>query len=152
MSLKNKLDFHVRFMNARDREELLRIDRASYKPALTAEELHEIIAARDSYAMVAEHGDIVVGYVLYHKLPQKYIIERLGVQPEFLQCGVGRALAKVVIDKLSFTRRDRVETCASEYNTRGHLFLKACGFSAIAVMRDYLEDGHDAYLFEYSIS
>lgn len=147
----HKLQYNIRPILGRDQEGVLRIDRACYRPPLSAEELAEIVADRACFAMVADLGHETIGYILYHLHKEKYILARIAVQPEFTGLGVGKALVKHLVDKLSLTGRKRLETVVSERSLRGQLFLRSCGLSAIAVLRDYIEDDHDAYLFEYSL-
>jgi ribosomal-protein-alanine N-acetyltransferase len=60
-------------------------------------------------------------------------------------------IAKLVL-KLNEQRRKGLLLEIRERNMTAQLFFRACGFTAVSVMRDFYEDtDEDAYLFQYKL-
>lgn len=139
---------HIRWMIRRDLKEFFEIENESFERPWTEDEVLAALRKRNCIAMVAEHGEKVVGYMIYELRKQKYELLKFAVHPDYLRCGVGTALLKKLQSKLDSDRRNRIVTRLHEVNLAGHLFLKRLGFTAMSVDRGYY-DGEDAYRFVY---
>lgn len=145
------LEYSIRFMTRRDVNDVLRIDRASYVPSLTADELVEALSQHDCLALVADSQDEIIGYIIYHLAAKKIIVSRIAVAPEYRRLSVASALLERVLSKMSIKGRSQTEMILSDQNLLGHVFLRSAGFLATAILHDYTEDGEDAYLFQYAL-
>lgn len=141
----------VRWMIRRDTPEVLRCEFECYAHPLTEAELLGELRQRNVIAMVYDDGRDVLGYMLYELHKGRLQILRFAVLPSFQRSGIGRAMVERLVGKLTPNHRTAIEVTCSERVTDGHLFLRACGFTAIGVERDYFKRGHDGYRFRYSL-
>jgi ribosomal-protein-alanine N-acetyltransferase len=76
----------------------------------------------------------------------------LAVAPEVRRAGVGAAMVRRLIEKLSQQRRWFLETELRETNLTGQLFLSRLGWRAVKVLKKhYDETNEDAILFRYTL-
>lgn len=150
-SAKSKLALSIRWALRQDTECVLRIDRASYQPAMSDEEYAAQVRDQDAYCLVADCEGEVVGYMMYRLQAGKIVLDRMAVEPVFRRMGVGSAMMHQLIVRLTPQRRSRVEATLSERNVPAQMFLSKLGFQAVSIIRDFVEDQHDAYLFEHAV-
>lgn len=139
---------HIRWMIRRDTPEVMAIDAKSYPTAWTEEEFLAMLRRRNVIGMVAEHGDAVVGFMIYELRKTEILVSRFAVDPDFRRRGVGRAMVAKLVSKLDPRRRRRLRTAVRETDLGGQRFLKATGWTAYHVERDGFDVGCDAYNFE----
>jgi ribosomal-protein-alanine N-acetyltransferase len=102
---------------------------------------------------VAEHGEKVVGFMIYELHKSKLHILNFAVAPECRRMGIGAQMIGKLIGKLSSHRRTRITLAVRETNLAAQLFFRTRDFRAVKVMRSYYEDsGEDAYLMRYSLT
>lgn len=101
--------------------------------------------------MVAEHGDRVVGFIVYELGKKSLRILNLAVIPSRQGRGVGRKLVRHLIDKLSPNRRRQLIAFVRDGNLDAHLFFKAVGCRACGVIDDFFDNGETAYQFRYVV-
>ena len=143
---------HIRWMIRRDMASVLEIEALSADYPRHEEEFLRILRQRNAIGMVAEHGDRVVGFMIYELHRQRIEGLAFAVHPEFRRRGVGRQLAGKLVGKLSPARRDRITLRVRESAVDAQLFFKACGFRATGVIAGHFEDsGEDAYAMFYRL-
>jgi [ribosomal protein S18]-alanine N-acetyltransferase len=136
------LRLHVRDMTRRDLTAVRAIDAVGSSPPWRDDEFLTAIPQRARRAVVAEHGDRLVGFAVYRPTCDTYHLLRLVVDPLYRRRGVGRQLVASLSGlgvALSATER--------ESNLGAHLFLRACGFRAKLVPGAFRDTGEDAYVF-----
>ncbi len=144
------LDVHIRWMIRRDLPEVMHIEKESFDIPETEEDFLRYLRQRNCIGMVAEHGERVVGFMIYELHKSKLHLLRMAVAPNFRRQGVARHMVEKLFSKLSAHRRVQITIELRESNLNGHLFLKALGFRATAVLRRFFEDsGEDAFVFRY---
>ncbi|AMV24618.1 putative acetyltransferase [Gemmata sp. SH-PL17] len=99
---------------------------------------------RDCVLMVAEVGDVIVGYMVYVLHRDRIEIVTLGVAPEYRGRGIGRQLVEKAGDKAYYLSGKRVASTVRESLTGGLMFLRACGFRAVEVLRGEFWDTDEA--------
>jgi ribosomal-protein-alanine N-acetyltransferase len=100
--------------------------------------------------MVAEHGEKVVGFMIYELHKAKLHILNFAVHPSWRRQGVGAQMVAKLISKLSSHRRTRITLEVRETNLAAQLFFRKQDFRAMKVLRAYYEDsGEDAFLMQY---
>ena len=100
--------------------------------------------------MVAEHGDRVVGFMIYELHKTRLHILNFAVHPDYRYNRVGMQMVNKLVSKLSHQRRTRILLEVRERNLPAQVFFRSLGFRAISVLRDFYEDTiEDAYLMEY---
>jgi ribosomal-protein-alanine N-acetyltransferase len=145
-----QLRVHIRWMIRRDMPDVLAIEHGSHEYPWCEEELLRILRQRNCIGMVAEHGDRVVGFMIYELHKSKLQVLDFAVHPEFRRRGVGRQMIAKLAGKLSSHRRTRIELSLRETNLAGQLFCKVQGFRATEVLRGHFEDtAEDAYQMSY---
>jgi ribosomal-protein-alanine N-acetyltransferase len=141
---------HIRWMIRRDMTEVLDIERGSFEFPWFEEDFIRCLRQRNCIGMVAEHGERVVGFMIYELHKTRLHILNFAVAPEFRHRGIGRQMIDKLLGKLSSQRRVRITLEVRETNLAAQLFFKSAGFRAVTVLRSYYEDSpEDAYLMQF---
>lgn len=147
---KQGLRVHIRWMIRRDMTEVLDIERESFEFPWYEEDFIRCLRQRNCIGMVAEHGERVVGFMIYELHKTRLHILNFAVAEGFRHRDVGRQMAEKLVSKLSSQRRTRITLEVRETNLSAQLFFKQLGFRATTVLRSYYEDSpEDAYLMQY---
>jgi ribosomal-protein-alanine N-acetyltransferase len=148
---KEQARVHIRWMIRRDMPEVLQTEQESFEYSWTEEDFLRCLRQRNCIGMVAEHGEKVVGFMIYELHKAKLHILNFAVQPNCRRGRVGAQMVLKLISKLSNHRRTRITLAVRERNLAAQLFFRAQGFRALRVLRTYYEDsGEDAFLMQYS--
>lgn len=146
--LKTRVD--IRWMISRDMLEVLQIEHLSFKHAWTDEDFLRCLRQRNCISMVAEHGEKVVGFMIYELHKDKLHILNLAVHFAWRRQGVGSQMVAKLISKLSSHRRTRIALEVRETNLPAQLFFRDQQFAATRVFRCFYDDsGEDAFRMEY---
>lgn len=141
---------HIRWMIRRDMPEVLQTEQLSFEHAWTEEDFLRCLRQRNCIGMVAEHGEKVVGFMIYELHKNKLHILNFAVHPAWRRMGVGLQMVGKLISKLSSHRRTRINLEVRETNLIAQLFFQKQAFKAMRVLRSYYDDsGEDAFLMEY---
>ncbi len=138
------MNTHIRWAIRRDMPEILEIDDASFDDVWGEEDFLKHLRERSVIGMVAEHGDRVVGYMVYRLYKHEYELLRIAVAPDCRRQGVGFAMLCKMADRLSRNHRTRFHLAVSDRNLGAQLFLRGCGLKAVGI------EG-DAYRFEFRV-
>ena len=141
---------HIRWMIRRDMPEVLDIEQASFEFPWSEEDFIRCLRQRNCIGMVAEHGERVVGFMIYELHKTRLHILNFAVATEFRRRGVGRQMIDKLVSKLSSQRRTRITLEVRETNLPAQLFFRSAAFRAVTVLRAYYEDSpEDAYLMQF---
>ncbi|MCA9234992.1 MAG: ribosomal protein S18-alanine N-acetyltransferase [Planctomycetales bacterium] len=141
---------HIRWMIRRDMEEVLSIEQHSFEFPWFEEDFIRCLRQRNCIGMVAEHGERVVGFMIYELHKTRLHILNFAVAPEFRCRAVGRQMVDKLVSKLSSQRRTRITLEVRETNLPAQLFFKQLGFRATMVLRSFYEDSpEDAYMMQF---
>lgn len=141
---------HIRWMIRRDMPEVLQAEQMSFEFAWTEEDFLRCLRQRNCIGMVAEHGEKVVGFMIYELHKNKLHILNFAVHPAWRRLEVGSQMVAKLISKLSSHRRTRITLEVRETNLAAQLFFSKQEFKAVRVLRAFYEDsGEDAFLMEY---
>lgn len=144
---------HIRWMIRRDMPEVLAIEHASFEYPWCEEEFLRVLRQRNCIGMVAEHGERIVGFMIYELHRNKIHVLDFATHRDFRRHDVGRQMIGKLVGKLSPGRRDRITLRVRETNLAAQRFLASCGFWATGVMPGHYEDsGEDAYTMSYALS
>lgn len=147
---KEQARVHIRWMIRRDMPEVLQSEQLSFEFAWTEEDFLRCLRQRNCIGMVAEHGEKVVGFMIYELHKNKLHILNFAVHPAWRRLGVGAQMVAKLISKLSSHRRTRITLEVRETNLAAQLFFRKQEFRAVRVLRGFYEDsGEDAFLMEY---
>jgi ribosomal-protein-alanine N-acetyltransferase len=141
---------HIRWMIRRDMPEVLHTEQHSFAYAWSEEDFLRCLRQRNCIGMVAEHGERVVGFMIYELHKAKLHILNFAVHPDWRRLSIGSQMVAKLVSKLSSHRRTRITLEVRETNLSAQHFFKEQGFRAIRVLRSFYDDsGEDAYLMEY---
>jgi ribosomal-protein-alanine N-acetyltransferase len=147
---KEQARVHIRWMIRRDMPEVLQTEQLSFEYAWTEEDFLRCLRQRNCIGMVAEHGEKVVGFMIYELHKNKLHILNFAVHPSWRRASVGSQMVAKLISKLSSHRRTRITLEVRETNLAAQLFFRKQEFKAVRVLRGFYEDsGEDAFLMEY---
>jgi [ribosomal protein S18]-alanine N-acetyltransferase len=147
---KEQVRVHIRWMIRRDMPEVLQTEQESFEYAWTEEDFLRCLRQRNCIGMVAEHGEKVVGFMIYELHKNKLHILNFAVHGEWRRLKVGAQMVAKLISKLSSHRRTRICLEVRETNLPAQLFFRKQEFRAVRVLRGFYEDsGEDAFLMQY---
>ena len=147
---KEQARVHIRWMIRRDMPEVLKAEQMSFEYAWTEEDFLRCLRQRNCIGMVAEHGEKVVGFMIYELHKAKLHILNFAVHPSWRRVAVGSQMVAKLISKLSSHRRTRIMLEVRETNLVAQLFFRKQEFRAVRVLRSFYEDsGEDAFLMQY---
>jgi [ribosomal protein S18]-alanine N-acetyltransferase len=143
---------HIRWMIRRDMPEVLAIEHASFEFPWCEEEFLRVLRQRNCIGMVAEHGERIVGFMIYELHRNKIHVLDFATHADFRRRGVGRQMIAKLVGKLSNQRRNRIGLHVRETNLHAQLFYRVLGFRAMEVVREhYADTGEDAYSMQYHL-
>lgn len=141
---------HIRWMIRRDMPSVLSIESQSFEFAWSEEDFIRCLRQRNCIGMVAEQNEQVVGFMVYELHKNRLHVMNIAVDPNCRRQGVGSAMVKKLVSKLSFQRRTRILLEVRETNLPAQLFFKDQDFRAISVLREFYDDSpEDAYLMQF---
>jgi ribosomal-protein-alanine N-acetyltransferase len=145
---------HLRWLIRRDMADVMLIETRCFPAEIAWSEdtFIECLRQRNCIGMVAEHGERIVGFMLYELHRTKLQILNFAVHPDFQRQDVGRQMVEKLVSKLSPHRRVKIEFHVRERNVAAQLFFRRVGFRAVEVLRDYYDElaqPEDAYLMRY---
>ena len=158
MARKPKLTPHIRWMIRRDMPEVLAIEAAASGTAWTEEDFIRELRKRNCIGMVVQNGGKrpgdgpILGFMVYELNNSRLDILNFAVHHNWRRRGVGTALAKKLIGKLSAERRSRITLVLRETNLTAQVFFRSLGFKATTVIRGYyIEDleVRDGFAFQF---
>lgn len=141
---RTPLKVNIRWMIRRDMPEVLSIERESFEFPWFEEDFIRCLRQRDCIGMVAEHGEKVLGFVIYELHKTRLHILNLAVIRERWLEGVGRQMIDKLIGKCSPQRRTRITCEVRETNLPAQLFFQHCGFGAVTMIHDYYEQSEES--------
>ena len=145
-----QLRVHIRWMIRRDMTEVLDIERASFEFPWFEEEFIRCLRQRNCIGMVAEHGERVVGFMIYELHKTRLHILNFAVAEDVRRRGVGQQMIEKLVGKLSSQRRTRITLEVRETNLAAQVFFRSNGFRATSVLHEFYDDSpEDAYLMQY---
>jgi ribosomal-protein-alanine N-acetyltransferase len=143
---------HIRWMIRRDMPEVLAIEHASFEYPWCEEEFLRVLRQRNCIGMVAEHGERIVGFMIYELHRSKIHLLDFATHSDFRRRGVGRQMIAKLVGKLSSQRRNRIALQVRETNLPAQLFYRVVGFRATEVEREhYADTGEDGYTMLYHL-
>lgn len=136
---------HIRWMIARDMEEVLAIEAASDPSPWDRDDFMVCLRRMNCIGNVAERGDRVVGYTIYRLERDKLQILKLAVLPSARKSRVGTTMVRRLIDKLTSHRRWRIAANVDTSNLAALAMLAGEGFQVTHELADSNE-----YLMQYT--
>lgn len=144
------MELKVVWLIRADMPEVLNIESLCFDHAWSEEDFHAVLRQRNAIGMVAKAESRVRGFMIYELHKSKLRIMNFAVHPGCQRRGVGRAMVRRLIDKLSQQRRKEITLEVRETNLDAQLFFSEMGFRCLSVVRNHYEDtDEDAYLFRY---
>lgn len=141
----------IRWMIRRDMPEVMAIEEARFEHPWTEEDFIHCLRQRNAIGMVACERDAqgkILGHMIYELHRNRLHLLNLAVRQKGI--GTGRALIEKLKGKLSTATRNRLMCEVRESNLDAQCWLRALGFKAISVLKDFYETTpEDAYLFEF---
>ena len=120
--------------------EVLAIERQSFEFPWSEEDFLRCLRQRNCIGMVAEHGERVVGFMIYELHKNRLHILNFAVHERCAAAASARRWSSKLISKLSSHRRTRITLEVRETNLAAQLFFRTHGFRAVSVLRDFYED------------
>lgn len=135
----------IRPYRVRDSSDIIKIDLESFKSRNPAYDLY-IYLTYGSEILVADIGNLVVGYVVLQHRDFESKIMSIAVKKEFRRRGIGSNLLKKAIESVKEKGKRRLLLEVRVSNIPAQNLYKKYGFKVIDILRSYYADGEDAYL------
>ncbi len=146
--MENSLE--IRWLIRRDMPEVLEIERSCFKYVWTEKDFRCWLSQRTCIGMVAEHDRKIVGFMVYELDKTKLRILNFAVAPTKQRRGIGTAMIRELVEKITQQRRKEIVLAVRESNLPAQMFLKEQGFRAVRVLRNHYDDStEDAYVMQY---
>ncbi len=140
---------HIRWMIRRDMPEVMQIENESFEFPWLEEDFVRCLRQRNCIGMVAEHDELVVGFMIYELHKDRLHVLNFAVGKQWRRRGVGTTMINKLIGKLSCQRRSKLLLEVRETNLDALMFFKNNGFIAISILKDFYDDSpEDAYLMQ----
>jgi ribosomal-protein-alanine N-acetyltransferase len=147
---KQGIRVHIRWLIRRDMPEVLDIEEESLEFPWRKEDFIRCLRRRNCVAVVAEHEDRVVGFMIYELYRNRIHVLNFAVAADCRRRGVGSQMVAKLTAKLSAQRRSRILLEVRETKLAAQLFFRKIGFRAVTVLRAYYEDTpEDAYVMQF---
>jgi ribosomal protein S18 acetylase RimI-like enzyme len=134
---------NIRFATQKDMEKIYKIDRASYLSYMREGRIEKMLRTNNCLTLVADIEDELAGYLIYHALQNKFVIDRLAVVDHWRRFDCGTVLMKRMQDKLGPLKKV-IEMMIPESNLTGQLFLNSLGFKVEKAIKNYYTTYHDS--------
>ena len=135
----------IRWMIRSDMAAVMRIEQVSFSHPWDEATFIQCLRTKNVIGMVAEQGGRVVGYMLYELHAKRLHVLNFAVAKASRRQGIGTAMVAKLRSKLPLSERNRIMLEVSEVNLGGQLFFKSQGFRAVAVIKDFYDNGCAAY-------
>ncbi|MDR3108801.1 MAG: ribosomal protein S18-alanine N-acetyltransferase [Planctomycetaceae bacterium] len=146
----NRLTAHIRWMVRRDISEVIAVERKCFEFPWSEDDFLYCLRRRNSLGMVAEYGNVIVGFMIYEIPKDKIHLLNLAVAPKLQRCGIGTAMVTKLANKLVTQNRSRVYLEVRECNLNAQLFFRSQGFLATKILKNYYDKtDEDAYVMQY---
>lgn len=143
---------HVRWMIRRDMLDVMVIENLSYERPWSEEEFLSFLRERNCIALIAEHGEKVVGIMVYELMKPRIELANIAVHPAWRRTGIAAKMIERLVRSLNQVRRNRISVNVRETNLASQLFFKSQGFRAVKVKRGFYDDsGEDAIRMVYRL-
>ena len=147
-----EIPVQVRWMVRRDFAQVLAIEETCFEFPWTAEEFRQCLQQPNCLGMVAEHGERVVGFVVYETPKSRLLITNIAVDPEFQRHGIARQMIRKLVTKMIHQRRHKVTVEIRETNLPALLCFRALGFKTTNTLKGFYEEqSEDAYVLQYRL-
>ena len=137
---KKELRVHIRWMIRRDMTEILEVETLSFEFPWSEEDFVRCLRQRNCIGMVAEHGDRVVGFMIYELHKSRLHLLNFADNHDYRSNRIGMLMVNKLVCKLSHQRRTRILLEVRERNLAAQVFFRSLGFRAISGLRDGLEE------------
>src|ERR1700745_3786824 len=119
---QTQLRVHIRWMIRRDMAEVLEIERGAFEFPWFEEEFIRCLRQRNCIGMVAEHGERVVGFMIYELHKTRLHILNFAVHHAYRRQRIGTQMIQKLVGKLSSHRRTAITLEVRESNLAAQLF------------------------------
>ena len=142
----------IRWLIRRDMPEVMEIENRSFQVPCTEEDFLVCLRERNVIGTVYESANgLIHGFMIYELHKNTLRLLNFAVAPEVRRTGVGRAMARRIMDKLSQQKRHWIVLETRESNLASQLFWSDCGFRAERIMDGYYDNGEAAIHFSYCL-
>lgn len=140
----------VRWLIRRDMDEVMEIEKLSFKYPWKEEEFICSLRERNVIGCVAEVDRKVVGFMLYELHKKELRVLTFAMHPVHRNRGVGSQMVQRLIDKLKQQHRTEITTTIRETNVKAQLFFASKEFICIQSLKHcYHETDEDGLLMRY---
>ncbi len=144
----------IRWAVASDLEAILEIENDCFDEPWSTEDFLSLKQQLNSVLLVSEiegdDGHVITGFMAHELVGNRFHIHNLAVLPEYQRERIGEGFVSYLMRQLSEKRQNIVTECR-ESNLFAQLFFKHCDFDCKAILKNYYDNGENAYRFRYNL-
>lgn len=142
----NSFSTHLRMMTVADIPRVMEIECDSFNEPWSAKDFKALVRCKHHLCSVAVINERVVGYLIYEIKTSATYLKSMAVSPNYRRQGIATKLIYQMLDLMERTNRYSTRMHVAENNLLAQKFLRAIGFKATAVCREFYGE-LDAYYF-----
>lgn len=147
---------NIRWMIKADLPRVLEIEGESFADPWPEEDFIRVLRQPNCIGMVAEIGEVVVGFMIYRLGRRQIELLNLAVAHAYRRKGIGSQLVDKLKSRLQSIRRKVLRFDIADFNLLGHIFLRSQGLISTEIIPErYCLFDHemvDAYRFEFRLN
>ncbi len=136
----------IRPITPADINAVARMEREIFASPWTRDNLEKDISASFSIFVVAEMGDVLVGYASAWNVQGEIQLNKIAVLPEHRRSGIGTLLYRGIIGILRGENPSKVILEVREQNEGARRFYEALGFRQTGFRKNYYRDDNAVLL------
>jgi ribosomal protein S18 acetylase RimI-like enzyme len=139
---------YIRWLVARDHQEVLRIETAVQDFPLSEDEFKACLRQKNVLGIVVvDPDDRIAGYAVYYLGKHEIEVMLFAVRKDRQRQGIGKMLFDRLSAKLNKLSRRKMRVMVRDTELHVQLFLRAMGLKATSIHREAFQDKRDGYLF-----
>lgn len=139
----------LRLARGEDKAAIVAISRSTVNFVVEEDWLDELIQGSSHAVLVAVHGSLVVGFLIFVVRDDGVYITHMAVHESFRRCGVGSALMGKIKNEMQDHGKHQLCMVVESSDKQCLDFCTAMGFRSVSLLSDYYGRGQSARLLCY---
>ncbi len=145
-------EINYRFMEKRDAYRAYRIMRSAFSSPWGIKEFEDGLKLSYNICMVAEDGDLVIGFCIFRVLFDTADLDMIVVSKDYRNQSIGSHMIDLGIKEIKKTEAQRIMLEVRDSNTEARRLYERMGFKQISTRKEYYANpSEDAIIMEMNL-